>query len=152
MSPRQPDLSEGQTVEATRFVVKDASGRPRAILGTLKGSGEPVLLFADEEGATRIFLLLAAEGPLIGLGNPNAGHMSLMVRNNNAAFLLTDDHGNVRMSMDAHKGTPRLMLSGDENSRLAACITEDHQPFIFIRKRGGDKLSLDASGITKAKS
>jgi hypothetical protein len=89
---RPPQL--GRIVEAERFVLRDASGKPRAVLGM--DADEPGLWLYDAGGKPRAALAVTADRPGLALydasGNARA---ALAVTAGGPALWLYDKAGNV---------------------------------------------------------
>src|SRR5262249_9028970 len=118
-------------IEAERFVVRDASGKMRVLLGDT-GTGVPALIFFDEREKTRALLGIRADSGL-------------------AQLVLADSQGAERAAVGVGRdGAPFVaLLDPDGKSRAMMRIAPDGEPFLALfdaaQKRRA-ALLLDITG------
>lgn len=113
-----------RTVEAERFLLRDAGGRIRAVLHT-RADGSPLLEFRDVAGNRRASLGLLADAAHVSLSDAEGkGGATLRAQPNGRANLtLTDRNGTRRaVLLLADDGAPTLALS-DRHRRTRIVLT-----------------------------
>lgn len=98
-----------RTVEAEKFVLRDASGKPLAMMDAT--NEEPTLTLADASGKPRAILGVDADGASLDLwdasGKPSA---SLGMLKDGPGLVLYDANGNMRAFLDGESDGPSLTL------------------------------------------
>ena len=129
-------------IEARRFVVKDASGRNLAALGTDR-DGAPLLVLTNVDGGLGATLeVTAARRPALTLYD-RAG--------NSRAIMSVDSEGSPGLSLHDKTGTPRvglavatqgsggLVLYGDKNTARASLgLGTSWSPYLVFMDDGGN--------------
>jgi hypothetical protein len=130
-----------EVVEAKRFVVKDASGRNLAALGTDR-DGAPLLVLTNLDGGLGATLeVTGARRPALTLYD-RAGH--------SRALMSVDSEGSPSLSLSDNTGTPRLglavatqgsgglVLYGDKNmARASLGLGTSWSPYLVFMDDGG---------------
>jgi hypothetical protein len=130
-----------EVIEAKRFVVKDASGRNLAALGTDR-DGAPLLVLTNLDGGLGATLeVTAARRPALTLYD-RAG--------NSRALMSVDSEGSPSLSLNDKTGTPRvglavatqgsggLVLYGDKNTARASLgLGTSWSPYLVFMDDGG---------------
>jgi hypothetical protein len=130
-------LKQPRVVEAERFVLKDALGRERAVLGTdqervglrlldqagktraaldLGGTGLPGVDFFDEKGTRRVVL---------GVGKAD-----------NPFLFLMDGPKGKQVQLSVYKAVPQMALT-DSEGRRRVVATVDQEPLLQLLDAGG---------------
>jgi len=131
-----------EVIEAKRFVVKDASGRNLAALGTDR-DGAPLLVLTNLDGGLGATLgVTAARRPALTLYD-RAG--------NSRAIMSVDSEGSPSLSLNDKTGTPRvglavatqgsggLVLYGDKNTARASLgLGTSWSPYLVFMDDGGN--------------
>ena len=131
-----------EVIEARRFVVKDASGRNLAALGTDR-DGAPLLVLTNLDGGLGATLeVTAARRPALTLYD-RAG--------NSRAIMSVDSEGSPGLSLTDKAGTPRvglavatqgsggLVLYGDKNTARASLgLGTSWSPYLVFMDDGGN--------------
>jgi len=131
-----------EVIEAKRFVVKDASGRNLAALGTDR-DGAPLLVLTNLDGGLGATLeVTAARRPTLTLYD-RAG--------NSRAIMSVDSEGSPSLSLNDKTGTPRvglavatqgsggLVLYGDKNTARASLgLGTSWSPYLVFMDDGGN--------------
>jgi hypothetical protein len=131
-----------EVIEAKRFVVKDASGRNLAALGTDR-DGAPLLVLTNLDGGLGATLgVTAARRPALTL-HDRAG--------NSRAIMSVDSEGSPSLSLHDKTGTPRvglavatqgsggLVLYGDKNTARASLgLGTSWSPYLVFMDDGGN--------------
>ena len=130
-----------EVIEAQRFVVKDASGKNLAALGTDR-DGAPLLVLTNLDGGLGATLeVTAARRPTLTLYDRD-GH--------SRAIMSVDSEGSPSFSMNDKTGTPRvglavatqgsggLVLYGDKNTARASFgLGTSWSPYLVFMDDGG---------------
>ena len=131
-----------EVIEAKRFVVKDASGRNLAALGTDR-DGAPLLVLTNLDGGLGATLeVTAARRPALTLYDRNG---------NSRATMSVDAEGSPSLSLSDKTGTPRLglavatqgsgglVLYGDRNTARASLgLGTSWSPYLVFMDDGGN--------------
>ncbi len=131
-----------KVVEAERFVLRDATGKIMAILGTEPGVPAPKLFLYDQNGKTRAMLSVLADGtPGLALFDQNGkGRAGLLLLASGAPGLgLHDQNGKNRLLLSVGADdTPGLALldqNGKERARLT--VVPDGSPSLGLFDQSG---------------
>jgi hypothetical protein len=159
--PGQAQPRQDRTVEAERFVLLDATGKKRAVLGAEKlpnqeVPGSPGLYLFDDEGNVRIVLNTTKEG---GAGiavcdrtpNLNPQVVLMMSKEGNAGLGLQDGNGKSRALMEMEKDKAPVLILQDENGKkkLAMAMTADSRAFLTLNDQNEKTravLGMDPDG------
>lgn len=107
--------SGAKAIQATRFIVEDENGKPRAELSM--GKQGPQLAMWNENGKPRIYLGVNDLGKWLSLWDENGTHRgSLAVRQDGPAVTLNDENGKPRARVRVLKDGPQFLLT-DENDK-----------------------------------
>jgi len=106
-------VPRGRTVEAQKFVLKDAAGRVRAELGPGDNNKSMALRFKDETSSPRLVLGVEDESALLVLndktGRPRVGLVTLA--QGAPGFTFYDTAGRARVELGVSRdGEPRLAV------------------------------------------
>ncbi len=132
-----------RTVEAEKFILKDASGKVRAEIGM--GEKGPALRFRAEDGKFRIGLgLVGDEHGLFLLDANERKQATLGVGSLGPALMLYDNKGKRRMVFGMSKGAqPLFELAGtNEVWRVRLLVTDTGSALDFQDSRGQRQLML----------
>ncbi|MBI4636376.1 MAG: hypothetical protein HY727_08500 [Candidatus Rokubacteria bacterium] len=139
-------VPQGRTVEAETFVVRDASGRPRAALALGKDD-RPGLALADKSGKIRAWLNLETDGSpdLRFYDREEKVRAQLAVDAAGApALSLTDatEHQRARLAVRAD-GAPRLLFY-DKGDRVRALlgVEPDQSPLMVLTDEAQGRATL----------
>lgn len=141
-----------RTVEAERFVLKDARGTIRAQLTVLTDGGGPVLGLADKDGRVRAFLSLLSDGaPLLALSDTEGkARVTLGFDQGVADLTFLDRAGKRRVQLAFGPDLARLVFSDQgEKVRAALGVGPDGVPTLGLFDKDGHPragLSLHADG------
>jgi hypothetical protein len=117
MGAGRPDVRH---VEAESFIVKDATGRVRAVLGTTDPYSAPGLVMYDQEGHANVLLHLTGDGdPGLWLYEHDKVRSTLNAVGDRVHLQLYDNEGRQRaVLMVRPNGQPSIeLLDQDENVR-----------------------------------
>jgi hypothetical protein len=114
-----------QTIEAERFVLKDANGRMRADLGMDKNGGVRFVLY-DENEKQRLNAASFNEGPGLALFDENgAVRFSVSQSNRGPSLVFNDENQKPRTVMRLFKEGPGIaFLDEKENDRMVLSLTK----------------------------
>ena len=106
-----------KVLSANKFVVQDANGVPRAVLGVDEhGSG---LTLCDEDGRPRAALAMAKTAPVLSFfTEKGVARATLSLRGATAGLLLLDENGKPRASLTVGKGGPTLGVYDEDGKTL----------------------------------
>jgi hypothetical protein len=119
------ERGKGQTIEADRFLLKDANGRIRADLGLDKNGGVRLLL-NDENEKQRLNAAAFSEGPGLALFDENgAVRFSVSQSSRGPSLVFNDENQKPRSVMRLFKEGPGLaFLDEKENDRMVLSLTK----------------------------
>jgi hypothetical protein len=134
LPPGRPVVGPAE-VAATRFVLRDASGTPRAVLGVAP-DGEPMLSFLDRAGDTRAAL---APGHLALTGDDGVSAARLLISPGGTPALRLEKDGRLRAVLGmTGDGILALGLYGQDGSgRALLDVAADGAPGLTLFHRGG---------------
>ena len=93
-------LAAPGTVQADRFIMQDASGRARAVLGIT--GGIPALDLYDSDGAVRVSISVGADIPGVSLYEPDTTpRAQLVLASDGPHLVLRDPDGGITAALDA---------------------------------------------------
>jgi hypothetical protein len=98
----------GKTVEATKIVLKDATGKVRAELGT-QPDGSAALALLDEEGATVVKLSGQNTAPILEMAGGAGGSVWLTSSTTGASLSLAKGNGELALATNA-SGQPSIKM------------------------------------------
>jgi hypothetical protein len=138
-----------RTVEAERFLLKDANGRVRADLGIDKDKNSARLLLSDENEKVRLNVSVFPEGPGIAMFDENGAiryTVSQSVRGPSMVF--NDENQKPRAMMRISKEGPVLTFLDDkEIDRLMLTFTKANGGSVDMYEGGKQhSMALRASG------
>lgn len=113
-------LADRRTLEAESFIVKDATGKVRAVLGTAEPSSAPGLVLYDNDGNANVLLHLSADGaPGLWLYDKDRVRATLNAAGERVQLQLFDRDNRPRAILGVQKdGMPGVELyDQDENLR-----------------------------------
>ena len=113
-------FAERRTLEAESFIVKDASGKVRAVLGTAEPSSAPGLVLYDADGNANVLLHLSADGaPGLWLYDRDRVRATMNAAGERVILQLFDKENRPRAILGVQKdGAPSVELyDQDENLR-----------------------------------
>ena len=117
------DDAKPTTVEADRFVLRDKAGKARAALEM--GATGPRLVLKNDEETDRATLGFTTDG--------------------NPVLSLMNEQGTERAILQVKQdGFPLLVLSGDDNRRLIAGVSETDQG-VFWFDRGSERIGISSN-------
>ena len=125
-----------KTVEAERFLLRDANGRTRAVLHT-QADGSPHLEFHDAAGNTRATLGLAGD----------AAHLSLTdAKGKGGTILRTQPNGRPNVTLTDENGTRRAVLFlADDGAPSLAFSDKQRRSRVVLNLLGNGFASLSLS-------
>lgn len=151
-----------RTIEAEKFVLKDATRNARAVLGMFLG--EPTLTLSDAKGQQQV-LLEGGDHPVISLSRTGGKEQVTLMATEELYGLAVygEPKGAIngtRVGLGVWKGVPGLTLYDGSGNERAAIQTEESGPSlkltdsdgkagfnVWIAPRAGPDLSMyDASG------
>ena len=98
-----------ETIEARQFIVRDADGKARAVLGVTEAGGS--LGLCDADGNARALLGVTETGPTLWLHDADGTTRALLVAAEAGAVLgLHDPNGTLRAVLTIVKEGPGLLL------------------------------------------
>ncbi|MBP1608904.1 MAG: hypothetical protein H6Q04_1139 [Acidobacteria bacterium] len=132
-----------RTVEATKFILKNAKGKKRAELG-IRLDG-PELAFYDDKEQTLLSIGLLEEGPgLLVLKSDGKKIVSFSVTPTGPMMSFSDQNGAKRLNLSVVDGSPAVGLLGTEGDAKAALgLTPAGNPFVQLfgsSEHGGAQL------------
>lgn len=157
-------------IRANAFLLLDADGNPRAILGVDKDGpmlsmkdekgklrailgmdkGRSGLFLNDEKGNPRAALAVHKDGSLLGLndekGTPRA---SLGVDKDGSMLGINDEKGNPRAALAVFKDGPLLGLNDEKGTRRASLTVIEDEPKLSLNDQRGKRraiLGVDKDG------
>jgi hypothetical protein len=136
-----------EVIEAQRFVVKDATGKSVAALGTDR-DGAPLLVLMNSDGRLAATLdVTAQKKPTLTLYDRNSkGRLILAVDSDGSpALAMNDKNGTPRIGLAvATQGSGGLVLYGDRNAARASLgLGTDWSPYlVFLDDNGNVRTAL----------
>lgn len=113
-----------RTIEAEEFVLKDGTGKDRAVLATVE-DGTPFLGFIDKDRRLRVSF---------GLESTGAPLLSLIDKNNKVRLVLA-------VKPDVPDDLPVLILfNKDQEQRALLTIKPDGVPFVVLLNKDGKAI------------
>ena len=146
MGQARPD----RTIEAQKFVLKDATGKARAVLGMFAGrptlslydaQGFPVVSLAGEEGAQLVVSRTGGQ-ELIQIGSFGKGTFGVAIYGKDTGGPL----GRVRAALGVVKGTPGLDLYGEDPTASADLSVQSSGPSLTLSHSDG-YITLDQTSV-----
>jgi hypothetical protein len=135
------ERGKGQTIEAERFILKDANGRVRADLGMDKAGVR--LLLTDENEKTRLNAAVFPEGPGMALFDENgAVRFSVSQSSRGPSLMFNDENQKPRSIMRLFKEGPALaFLDEKENDRMILSLTRSNGVSMDMMEAGKQLLA-----------
>jgi hypothetical protein len=159
------DAPKNQTVEASKFVLRDADGQARATLAmdpqvgpvltfmTAKGTsraklalldskgGDPVLTLHDEKGATRGGLTISGGAPMmLFLDQDQKMQMALGVDSGKPSLVLQNAAGTRQLGLGLEKDGPLIQLTDPKGQAKAALSVTADGPHLTLTGKDGTSL------------
>ncbi len=150
-----PALGLGQTivaksVTAETFLLLDAAGLPRAVLGMGPEGDRPSLSFGDREGMTRITLCLTDKDmPLfVCMGRDGRERLRLVVQDDLPYQVFTDNEHRGRIILGISDGVPAVALVGADPGTEACLTIIDEGPSFYFRQGNILRMALGHTSTT----
>jgi hypothetical protein len=114
----------GRVVEAERFIVRDAKGKIRAVLGNLESG--PGLALMDPDEKERVALGVALTGPVLTFRDTLQNEVLSIASldKGESGLLIRDKKGKPQLSLGSNTGGAGLQLS-DDAGKMKASVSID---------------------------
>jgi|GEM_PF-3411998 len=134
-----------KVIEAEKFVLKDNTGKPKALFGLIEDDN-PALLFFDEGGKSRGYFGLKNNAPGLAF-NDERGKMRVALGLSEEAgpFLsFLDEMNEVRFfaSLGKTRTCPLLQFYDGKETRISIGVVEDGAVLTFCDKQGHPKAGI----------
>lgn len=135
-----------QQVEAERFVVRDASGKVRALFGVTP-NGDTLLALSDQNGTMRVGLFAYPDGvsSLTFADKNGKDRATLAVSSDlHVGLVLKDQAGEVRAGLNVSADGSSALALGDKNGTNRAMLTlmPNGEPGLLLSDQAGNIRSL----------
>jgi len=134
-----------ETIDAQRFVLKNARGETRAQLGLLGGEF-PQLTFLDAKGKTRLSLDLLLDQPSLTLFDSKGVRASLGLVLDMPVLSLHDANGKKRVWLAVPSNPVLTLYDGKEEERVSLTLL-DNQPSLQVSDSAGFKAVVGTVGL-----
>ena len=136
-----PQTAPNKTVEAQRFVVLDASGNKRAVLGNVEEKGT-FLVFRGSDGKDQIALRSFGDARALVLSDSTGADRTVLgvLPNGATTFGMADQSGNGRAALTLEADGSIALALYDENSKSHVKLVagRDGNPGIVLQDKAKD--------------
>jgi hypothetical protein len=149
--PSRAEPKKAATLEAEKFILRDAAGKERATLMT--GKFGPGLLLYDEQGKPSIALAAVKTGPLLYLLQGGRSRVALGLHKDGPGLYLADETEKDRVGLTVNKkGAALRLLDEKQKTRVALGAYPGGEDLSFSNERGRKRLSLAVADSTSGLS